>query len=287
MQVAGRRLPMTRRGSRSIPEPITELQQQLTQFRSANKPRTKLPEPVWQAAVALAKQYGFWQTARPLRLDYMGLKRRLLGSEGPKRKAAKPAFVELVATRQVMLDEYEIEFESGQGEKMRVRWKAAAAPDWGEPAARLAGSAGMIQVSPQMRVLVAIEPVDGRKGIDSLVRLCQDKLSEDPFSGCVFVFRSRSGTAIRLLSYDGQGLKRAVLHRKNALFYRTLNGAQVGDLFMSLIHTCQLCGANSFDYLTELQSHARELAANPAEWMPWNYSETLIRAGVEGRNATI
>jgi hypothetical protein len=67
-----------------------------------------------------------------------------------------------------------------------------------------------------------------------------------------------------------RSLKRAVLHRKNALFYRTLNGAQVGDLFMSLIHTCQLCGANSFDYLIELQRHARELAARPAEWMPWN-----------------
>jgi transposase len=67
-----------------------------------------------------------------------------------------------------------------------------------------------------------------------------------------------------------RSLKRVVLHRKNALFYRTLNGAQVGDLFMSLIHTCQLCGANSFDYLTELQRHARELAERPAEWMPWN-----------------
>ena len=72
-----------------------------------------------------------------------------------------------------------------------------------------------------------------------------------------------------------RALKRAVLHRKNALFYRTLNGAQVGDLFMSLIHTAELCGANSFDYLTELQRHARELAANPAAWMPWNYRETL------------
>ena len=63
----------------------------------------------------------------------------------------------------------------------------------------------MIQITPQMRVLVAIEPIDGRKGIDALVRLCQDKLAEDPFSGCVFIFRSRRGTAIRLLSYDGQG----------------------------------------------------------------------------------
>jgi transposase len=77
-----------------------------------------------------------------------------------------------------------------------------------------------------------------------------------------------------------RALKRAVLHRKNALFYRTLNGAEVGDLFMSLIHTCQLCGANSFDYLIELQRHAQELAIHPAEWMPWNYRETLARIGV-------
>ena len=63
----------------------------------------------------------------------------------------------------------------------------------------------MIQITAQMRVLVAIEPVDGRKGIDSLARLCQEKLAEDPFSGCVFVFRSRRGTSIRLLTYDGQG----------------------------------------------------------------------------------
>jgi transposase len=63
----------------------------------------------------------------------------------------------------------------------------------------------MIQITPQMRVLVAIEPVDGRKGIDSLARLCQEKLAEDPFSGCVFIFRSRRGTTVRLLTYDGQG----------------------------------------------------------------------------------
>ena len=75
-----------------------------------------------------------------------------------------------------------------------------------------------------------------------------------------------------------RALKRVVLHRKNALFYRTLNGAQVGDLFMSLIHTCQLCGANSFDYLIEIQRHARELAARPSEWMPWNYHDTLAQA---------
>jgi transposase len=69
-----------------------------------------------------------------------------------------------------------------------------------------------------------------------------------------------------------RALKRAVLHRKNALFYRTLHGSEVGDLFMSLIHTCELAGINPFDYLAELQLHARELTGNPSAWMPWNYA---------------
>ena len=68
-----------------------------------------------------------------------------------------------------------------------------------------------------------------------------------------------------------------MLHRKNALFYRTLHGAEVGDLFMSLIHTCELSNVNSFEYLTELQRHARELSAEPARWMPWNYRQTLTQ----------
>jgi hypothetical protein len=74
-----------------------------------------------------------------------------------------------------------------------------------------------------------------------------------------------------------RALKKAILNRKNALFYKTLNGAGVGDLFMSLIHTCELNGANPFDYLTELQRHSEELKRRPSEWMPWNYRETLAR----------
>ena len=65
-----------------------------------------------------------------------------------------------------------------------------------------------------------------------------------------------------------RALKKAILNRKNALFYKTLNGAGVGDLFMSLIHTCELNGVNPFDYLTELQRHSEELRRNPSEWMP-------------------
>jgi transposase len=74
-----------------------------------------------------------------------------------------------------------------------------------------------------------------------------------------------------------RALKKAILHRKNSLFYKTLNGARVGDLFMSLIHTCELNGANPFDYLTELQRHSQTLERAPAEWMPWNYRATLRR----------
>ena len=74
-----------------------------------------------------------------------------------------------------------------------------------------------------------------------------------------------------------RALKKAILHRKNSLFYKTRKGAQMGDLFMSLIHTGELNGANSFDYLTELLRHAEELQKNPSEWMPWNYRETLAR----------
>jgi transposase len=74
-----------------------------------------------------------------------------------------------------------------------------------------------------------------------------------------------------------RALKRAVLHRKNALFYRTLKGAEVGDLFMSVIHTCELNGVNSFDYLVELLRHTQQVAADPADWMPWSYGNSLAR----------
>jgi transposase len=75
-----------------------------------------------------------------------------------------------------------------------------------------------------------------------------------------------------------RALKKAILHRKNSLFYKTLNGADVGDLYMTLIHTCELNDVNPFDYLTELQRHTEELAAKPADWMPWNYRLALERS---------
>jgi transposase len=63
----------------------------------------------------------------------------------------------------------------------------------------------MLQLTPQMKILVAVEPADFRRGIDGLARLCQEALEHDPFTGVVFVFRNRKGTALKLLMYDGQG----------------------------------------------------------------------------------
>ena len=72
-----------------------------------------------------------------------------------------------------------------------------------------------------------------------------------------------------------RALKKSIRHRRNSLFYKTPRGAHVGDVFMSLIHTCELGGFNPFDYLTELERHAAEASAEPGRWMPWNYRQTL------------
>jgi transposase len=74
-----------------------------------------------------------------------------------------------------------------------------------------------------------------------------------------------------------RALKKAILHRKNALFFKTLNGARVGDIFMSLIHTAELNDIPAFDYLVALQRHAKDVCMSPADWMPWNYQATLAR----------
>jgi hypothetical protein len=118
------------RESKPIPEAIAQLQRQLEQFRSAHRLRTKLPEAIWLSAVELARQHGVNSVAYPLRLDYAGLKRRLGGTFGIRRRKSKPAFVELVAAAPSQPEECVIELESSGGSKMRIQWKTAGAPDW-------------------------------------------------------------------------------------------------------------------------------------------------------------
>ncbi len=121
---------MNSKSALPVPEPILQLQRQLDQFRSTQPHRTKLPETLWQAAVELARQHGVYSVAHPLRLDYMGLKKRLDGVPVPEKKAAKPAFVELIANHSATMAECVIEFESLIGGKMRIEWKGSSTPDW-------------------------------------------------------------------------------------------------------------------------------------------------------------
>jgi hypothetical protein len=113
-----------------IPEPIIELQRQLDQFRSAHPRRTRLLKTLWESAVELARQYGLYAVAHPLRLDYTQLEKRLEEVVTAPRKAASPAFVELIAAHPATVAECMIELESSIGGKMRIQWKGSAAPDW-------------------------------------------------------------------------------------------------------------------------------------------------------------
>lgn len=145
-------------------------------------------------------------------------------------------------------------------------------------------------LTPQERLL--FHQQNSRPLMDSLHQWCKQQFEErnvEPNSGL--------GKAIQYLLNHWQeltlflrepgapldnnvcerALKKAILHRKNALFYRTVHGARVGDLFMSLIHTAELGGVNPFEYLTQLLRNPRELAQAPANWMPWNYRENLLQ----------
>ncbi len=72
-----------------------------------------------------------------------------------------------------------------------------------------------------------------------------------------------------------RGLKKSILHRKNSLFFRNQRGADVGDLFTSIIHTCELNEVNPFDYMTTLLQNAKDFVQAPADWMPWTYITTV------------
>jgi hypothetical protein len=121
---------LNRKSASPIAEPIVQLQRQLEQFRNSHAHRTRLPESLWEAAMELARQHRLYSVAHPLRLDYAQLKKRLGGVVTVSRKAAAPAFVELIASHAGPLSECVIEFEFSVGSKMRIEWKGSAAPDW-------------------------------------------------------------------------------------------------------------------------------------------------------------
>jgi transposase len=81
---------------------------------------------------------------------------------------------------------------------------------------------------------------------------------------------------VRRAASENRGPKRLPHACRRDTFYRTERGAHVGDVFMSLIHTAELCGVNPFDYLRALMAHPDEVAAHPAEWLPWNYERSTL-----------
>ncbi len=129
-----------------------------------------------------------------------------------------------------------------------------------------------------------------QKPLDDLQQWMRQQLEAklvEPNSGLgqAFNYMLKRWTALTLFLHQAgapldnniceQALKMAILHRKNSLGYKTQNGARLGDLFMSLIHTCRLCAANPLDYLNALQSHAKQAREHPTRWFPWNYKQVL------------
>lgn len=123
---------MNDKNNKPVAEPIVQLQQRLEQFRSSHAHRARIPEALWQAAVELARQHGLNAVAHPLRLDYMGLKRRLASVTeiGEKKKPGSAGFVEWIAPSVAAGAECVIEFESQSCGKMRIQWRGSGSPDW-------------------------------------------------------------------------------------------------------------------------------------------------------------
>jgi transposase len=84
-----------------------------------------------------------------------------------------------------------------------------------------------------------------------------------------------------------RALKKAIQHRKNSLFYKSRNGARVGDIYMSLIYTCELNQANALDYLNQLQLNASNVAEHPERWMPWNYRDHLAAPDLDNSSLAV
>jgi len=116
----------------------------------------------------------------------------------------------------------------------------------------------MIALTPQLRVLAAKEPIDFRKGIDGMARICRSELKSDPFSGAVFVFRNRNKTAIKLLIYDGQGFWLCHKRLSTGRFFHWPKGEESGHALLAQELQIILAGGNPSS--AQLSSQWRKVA---------------------------
>jgi hypothetical protein len=127
------------------------------------------------------------------------------------------------------------------------------------------------------------------KGLDEWLKVQLKEHKEEPNSGLgqAIAYMDKHWSKLPVfLREEGapldnnieRALKKAILHRRNSLFYKTMNGARVGDTFMSLIHTAELSEVAPFDYLVALLRHHEHVADNPGAWMPWDYESALEQA---------
>ena len=121
---------MNRKETKPVAEPIAKLQRELEEHRRLQPRRAKLPESIWETAAELAREHGVYAVAQALRLDYMGLKKRLGDVASRRPGKSKPVFVELIAPPPTQPEKCLNEFESTRGDKMRIHWPASTAPDW-------------------------------------------------------------------------------------------------------------------------------------------------------------
>jgi len=148
-------------------------------------------------------------------------------------------------------------------------------------------------MSPEQRL--RFHQAESRPLLDELQRWMKDQVDErrvEPNSGlgqAIAYMQNHWEKLTQFLRTPGapldnnlceRALKKVILHRKNSMFYKTDHGARVGDLFMSLIYTCQLSDASAFEYLTALQEHIADVTREPAAWMPWNYREAVAGKAV-------
>ena len=181
---------------------LEEAKARFEEWRNNRSGKARIPAELWSAAVEVARKEGINRTARELHVAWDDLKRRM-APMGAVPQQPVP-FVELVTPRAQSVPECMIEAGRPPGQAANpVEGRFGFVSGDAEPG--VVGVGVLIQITPQLRILVAIDAIDGRKGIDSLAQLCREKLAADPFSGCLFIFRSRRGTAIKLLAYDGQG----------------------------------------------------------------------------------